>query len=190
MTKDIIIFIILKVCDTMKLNLFDVFTSKGKVRTEELTYEPDIFTVSQMTYPIIEKSPVRIILENIKNGKVRLKGSFEFVLEVPCDRCLSPVNERILCEFDQELLSNEKKASTDEDYDDSFMHDMEFDIEEFVNMYVLMNMPSKVLCHEDCKGLCLVCGHNLNESDCGCDSFVPDPRMAEIADIFYASKEV
>ncbi len=42
---------------------------------------------------------------------------------------------------------------------------------------------------DDCKGICPVCGQNLNEKECGCDTFVPDPRMAVIQDIF-KNKEV
>ena len=53
------------------------------------------------------------------------------------------------------------------------------------------NMPTKILCKPDCKGICKVCGKNLNEGDCGCDQFVPDPRMAAIKDIYDAfNKEV
>ena len=51
-------------------------------------------------------------------------------------------------------------------------------------------MPVKVLCRPDCKEICKKCGHNLNDGDCGCDTFVPDPRMAAIKDIFNANKEV
>ena len=45
-------------------------------------------------------------------------------------------------------------------------------------------------CKEDCKGLCPVCGTNLNEKECGCDRTVADPRMAAIQDIFKNFKEV
>ena len=48
----------------------------------------------------------------------------------------------------------------------------------------------KILCKEDCKGLCSVCGKDLNEGKCDCDTFVPDPRMAAIMDIFRENKEV
>jgi len=48
----------------------------------------------------------------------------------------------------------------------------------------------KILCREDCKGVCPVCGQNRNERDCGCDTFVPDPRMAAINTIFHGNKEV
>ena len=123
-------------------------------------------------------------------AQIRLTGNFSVVLEIPCDRCLTPCNETVECEFDQELFSEEELSKLDEAEEVSFLHNTEFDVYDFVNLNVLMNMPSKVLCQDDCKGLCPVCGSNLNETDCGCDSFVPDPRMARIADIFNESKEV
>ena len=55
---------------------------------------------------------------------------------------------------------------------------------------VVPKLPSRVLCKEDCKGLCPVCGTNLNEKECGCDRTVADPRMAAIQDIFKNFKEV
>ena len=48
----------------------------------------------------------------------------------------------------------------------------------------------KFLCRPDCKGLCSVCGKDLNEGACGCDTFVPDPRLAAIRDILNGDKEV
>ena len=72
----------------------------------------------------------------------------------------------------------------------SFMEGYQLNAETFVYNEIMGNWPAKILCKEDCKGLCLVCGQNLNERDCGCDTFVPDPRMAVIQDIFNAYKEV
>ena len=53
-----------------------------------------------------------------------------------------------------------------------------------------MNWPAKVLCGEDCKGICPVCGANRNEKDCGCDTVVLDPRMQKFQDVFKDFKEV
>lgn len=177
-------------CETIKLDLIDVFTSMGKIRTEELSYDFTEFDLTHTTYPVVSKSPISLRFEAIEVGKIRLTGNFSVVLEIPCDRCLTPCNETVECEFDQELFSEEELSKLDEAEEVSFLHNTEFDVYDFVNLNVLMNMPSKVLCQDDCKGLCPVCGSNLNETDCGCDSFVPDPRMARIADIFNESKEV
>lgn len=55
---------------------------------------------------------------------------------------------------------------------------------------VLINWPMRVLCKEDCKGICSRCGANLNQGSCDCDTADLDPRMAVISDIFKNFKEV
>ncbi|MDE7017325.1 MAG: DUF177 domain-containing protein, partial [Lachnospiraceae bacterium] len=64
------------------------------------------------------------------------------------------------------------------------------DVEGLLNNEIIINWPRKVLCRPDCKGICLQCGKDLNVGSCECDTFVPDPRMAVIKDIFSANKEV
>lgn len=178
-------------CETIKIDLFDVFTSGGKTRTEYVEYQEPSYNLTGVSYQVIEADKIELIFKSEEVGKVHLTGSFRVVLEIPCDRCLKPLRKEINCEFDQWLFSEMYKSKLgDEDAEaDCFLQGSEFDVYEFVNLCVLMNMPSKVLCKDDCKGLCPVCGQDKNENDCGCDSFVPDPRMAAIADIFYASKK-
>ena len=55
---------------------------------------------------------------------------------------------------------------------------------------ILMRWPIRVLCREDCKGICSQCGANLNYTQCGCEKEATDPRMAAIKDIFSKFKEV
>lgn len=175
-------------CETIKLNLFDVFTTNGKTRTEELEYPFKEYCLADATYPVASKSPVKLVFHAFEPGKIRLTGKFSIELVIPCDRCLEDVNVLIDCEFDSVLYSTNEETD-DENEDNSFLQGNDFDVYDFVNSNVLMNMPSKVLCMEDCKGLCPVCGNNLNHRECGCDTFVPDPRMAVISDIFNASKD-
>jgi uncharacterized protein len=52
------------------------------------------------------------------------------------------------------------------------------DLDPVVREQLLLALPSYPVCQEACKGLCSVCGANLNERDCGCDRHVPDPRWA------------
>ena len=64
------------------------------------------------------------------------------------------------------------------------------DVDTLVYDEVLIELPYQVLCSEDCKGLCKVCGQDLNSGSCQCDQQVLDPRMAVIRDIFNNFKEV
>ncbi|MCD7905534.1 MAG: DUF177 domain-containing protein [Clostridiales bacterium] len=54
------------------------------------------------------------------------------------------------------------------------------DLEPLVYAELLLNFPMKNLCREDCKGLCIKCGHNLNEGDCGCDRFIGNPEFEKL----------
>lgn len=174
----------------MLINLTDVFTSEGKDRRESLAYEKDSFFHMGNNYKILEKSPVDLTFTNMESGKVLIKGDFKLALEIPCDRCLEMVKVPLEVSFEQEIVSPDHADQEEEQSQQNFMLGYEFDAEAFVNGEILINMPVKVLCKPDCKGICKQCGHNLNEGDCGCDTFVPDPRMAAIKDIFNANKEV
>jgi uncharacterized protein len=70
------------------------------------------------------------------------------------------------------------------------MDGYQLNVDDLLTNEIVINWPMKVLCKPDCKGICRQCGKDLNTGTCGCDTFVPDPRMAVIKDIFDASKEV
>ena len=174
----------------IKLDLFDVFSSRGRVLNKVVEIKLDNFDRTGVSYPVKDLSNISLKFENIDDGKVKVNAFFDITLLIPCDRCLKDVEEKLNCEYETILMTDEVRESEDDADELSYFEGHEFYVDEFVSLIVLMNMPSKVLCCDDCKGLCPVCGNNLNEHDCGCDSFVPDPRMARIADIFNASKEV
>lgn len=174
----------------MLINLTDVFTSAGKDRRESLIYEPDFFSYMGNTYRIQEKSPVAFSFSNTGNGRALIKGSLNLTMEIPCDRCLQTVKVPLEIAFEQEVFSPDADEQSEDQDEQSFMQGYELDVEAFVNNEILIHMPVKVLCRPDCRGICKKCGHNLNEGECGCDTFVPDPRMAAIKDIFNADKEV
>ncbi|GFI45828.1 putative protein [Lachnospiraceae bacterium] len=174
----------------MLMNLTDVFTSEGKDRRETLCYQPEEFSYMGNCYRICEKSPITMNFTNIGIGKVLVQGNIKVVLEIPCDRCLQDVRTPLEIAFGQEVLSPEAGGQADNQDGQAFMQGYGLDTEAFINGEILINMPVKILCKPDCKGICKKCGHNLNQGDCGCDTFVPDPRMAAIKDIFNASKEV
>lgn len=173
----------------MVISLTDVFTSEGKERTESPVAELESVSHMGIRYPVCEKSPVDLHFSNIGKGKVLMEGGMRLVLEIPCDRCLRPVREELALSFSQELYSPEMLDVSEQD-EQSFLHGNELDVEALLESEILINMPVKVLCRPDCRGICKRCGHNLNDGECGCDTFVPDPRMAAIKDIFNANKEV
>ena len=69
--------------------------------------------------------------------------------------------------------------------DDSYLvvEDGLLDIEELVVSDILLALPSKFLCKTDCKGLCPVCGTNLNDSECSCEKKQFDPRLEALKEL-------
>ena len=174
----------------MLVNLSDVFTSEGKKTDLQVELEMNRCMSRSGEYEIVEKSPVCFSFENVAKEKVRIKGTARLKFSAFCDRCLTEVPTVLELSFDRIVVSPEV-AEDDEDVDDlSFMEGYQLDVETFVYNEIIENWPAKILCKEDCKGICPVCGQNRNIRDCGCDTFVPDPRMAVIQDIFNGNKEV
>ncbi|MEI3507380.1 MAG: DUF177 domain-containing protein [Anaerotignum faecicola] len=66
----------------------------------------------------------------------------------------------------------------------------QIDLADFVKRGIIGELPMKVLCREDCKGLCPVCGKDLNEGDCGCDRTIRDPRFESLRALFSDDEEV
>lgn len=174
----------------MLVNLSDVLTSEGRREKKEIPLEMTVFENSQGSFSITEKRPVNFLLTNVEAGKARIEGSVTLTFQVNCDRCLTEMPMTMTIDFEHYVFSPEVR-SDDEDMDDqSFMDGYQLDVEAFICGEIMVNWPSKLLCRRDCRGICPKCGQNLNVADCGCDTFVPDPRMAAIQDIFNASKEV
>lgn len=174
----------------MLVNLSDVFTSEGRQISKEIPLEMVRFENRWGEFKIIEKSPVAFTFTNIEPHKAKVDGNVSLKFIASCDRCLAEVPVVLEFAFER-LVTSPEVTVEDEEVDDlSFMEGYQLDVEAFVYNEILGNWPAKILCKEDCKGLCLKCGQNLNERDCGCDTFVPDPRMAVIQDIFNANKEV
>ena len=121
-----------------------------------------------------------ISLENADGRKLNLKGEADLELEIPCARCLNPVPYRLELRFEYETGIDETE------YIDGY----NLDVDQLIHDEALLVWPERVLCREDCKGLCSICGHDLNKGPCGCEDTAADPRMAKILDIFNKFKEV
>lgn len=174
----------------MLVNLSDVLTSEGKVETVTVPLEMTSFKSRLGEFSITEKSPVAFTFTNIGVNKAKVEGSAELKFETRCDRCLTEVPTTLTLQFDRVVASPGTATEDEEDDEHSFMEGFQLDVEAFVYHEILLNWPVKILCTTNCKGVCPVCGQNRNKKDCGCDTFVPDPRMAAIQDIFNANKEV
>lgn len=174
----------------MLVNLTDVFTSEGKVVEKTIPLEMTEFHSNAGDFQITDKSPVQLTMSNLGVGKALVEGTASVTLLMACDRCLEDVSVAMELKFQREISSADAQESTVDDENQDVVEGGQLNVETLINNEILINLPDKVLCEEDCKGICKQCGQNLNKGDCGCDDFVPDPRMAAIKDIFNAKREV
>lgn len=120
---------------------------------------------------------------------IRVKGRLATALELMCARCLEPLKQDVQREFD--LLyrpagadaGRDEMSVTDAEAEISYYEGEGLALEDVVREQVLLAVPLKVTCQEDCKGLCPHCGLNLNEGKCSCTVEMEEPRWAALKDI-------
>lgn len=99
-----------------------------------------------------------------RTGIVYLNFSVDFSLEIVCDRCLKELNRDYHFDFEH-IVVNSASGNNDE----YIVADGEsIELNDIAVSDLLLQFPTKFLCNEDCKGLCMVCGCDLNESECDC----------------------
>ncbi|MGN0586758.1 MAG: YceD family protein [Oscillospiraceae bacterium] len=97
-------------------------------------------------------------------GIVILDYTVMFTLNAVCDRCLAEFEREFSCDFEHILV---RSVNTDND-EYIVTESDQLDMDELVIMDMLLQIPSKMLCREDCKGLCPHCGTDLNYNECNC----------------------
>lgn len=173
------------------LNLTDVILTDGKVLQTQAPLIVETLDFPFGSFPVVSKTPLTLTVENRGKKVLWMSGSIRLTVLIPCARCLEEVQTDLPLAFEREIdmkLTDEERLSALDESD--FLNGYNLDVDKLVYGEALLNWPTRVLCKEDCKGLCRVCGQNLNRGTCSCDPTELDPRMAKIRDIFSNFKEV
>jgi uncharacterized protein len=133
---------------------------------------------------ICEQHGKRELIEDI-----RVAGSFSTRLELTCARCLEPIAREIGKKFD--LLyrpqgsdaGKEELSVTAADAEIGYYQGEGLLLEDLLREQVLLALPLRTICKEECKGLCPHCGKNLNSEQCSCAGPLEDSRWAALKDI-------
>ena len=124
---------------------------------------------------------------HLSGGKslLRIRGQIDLQLSAPCSRCLDDVSISESLIIDRSVDFEKVREGLIDDINDiCFMKEESLDTDVLVYNELIPHLPMKILCREDCAGLCPVCGHNLNLGDCGCERSSPNLQMSAIMDIF------
>lgn len=115
-------------------------------------------------------------------GYMRLSLSVSVEYNTECARCLSPVSGSFDLTFERTVTTEENNKENEEDgvYDDEYVviSDGAIDVDEEIREELLLSFPQRLLCREDCEGLCPKCGKPKSLGDCGCETKEIDPRLA------------
>lgn len=177
----------------MMINLYDVLSVKGKEMTIETELAKQQVRFQGEVIGVTCKSPVTISLKHVNKDMVEVNFSVSVTVERTCSRCLGDVTSDYLLEIKRviNVATKEASAGNSNEFDEiSYIEDCTLDVDMLVLDELYTVLPMNVLCKDACKGICKVCGTNLNKSTCDCDQTVPDPRMAVFSDIFNQFKEV
>ncbi len=175
----------------MNLDLSEFLSVSDKKGHFDVPIEMEKFKTKRTSNRIIEKSSVSIDLRNLGKKKVFMDAKFNVTIVFPCDRCVEDVPKEFDINVSKEIDLNLTDEDRIEQLDEMpYIDDTCLDVEKFVYNELLVNLPMKVLCKSDCKGICNRCGVNLNSQSCDCDTKELDPRMSKILDVFNNFKEV
>ena len=153
----------------------------------------DLGTDARQVAPLQAKGKAELIEENRGHKEIlddiRLVGSLQTDVEIACARCLEPVRQSVNRDF--ELLyrpqgadkTKEEAAVSKGETEISYYEGDGLRLEDVLREQVLLAIPYRALCQENCKGLCPTCGRNLNSGECDCEEARPDPRWNALGNL-------
>lgn len=161
-------------------NLRNVKLRAGEQFRDAVEVELEPLALGGQRYvPVPEKPEAVLTLTQTSSGLVL---ELELAVRVlgPCVRCLADAG------LDVEVSSREYQASSPGEADElttPYLADSRLDLSAWAHDAVALALPDKILCREDCAGLCPVCGRDLNREPHDHEGEEADPRWAALADL-------
>ena len=141
----------------------------GRLKSDpgEFEYFDFQFCPSESLEDCVILSPVHVTGSVTFGGNLfLLAGRLSVKTQLSCSRCLTPVDKEIVFEFEEEFEEREYPGE-----------DAVMDLVEIASQLWITSVPMRILCREDCKGLCPICGKDLNGGECDCQKDNVDPRL-------------
>lgn len=161
----------------MTLDISELLRKRVDVLPFKVAY--DIGIIEREDFKLILKSPLEVSGNaTYDNHMVNLKGNITGIIEAQCSRCLEPFDFPLNIEFDEffsKLESDEEVYPFEEEI---------IDLKDMIVDNLILSVPLRFICSEECKGLCPECGINLNRHQCNCNKNNIDPRLAVLKDLF------
>ncbi|MGI6361882.1 MAG: YceD family protein [Bacillota bacterium] len=126
-----------------------------------------------------------------KDGIIKITATATANLRVKCDRCTQSFSKKLTVEIDALYALNDDQPDWDGEQNIYGFSGETIDLMPEFSRQIFMAFPLKILCRDDCRGLCPLCGCNLNLNQCSCKDDQIDPRLAKLKEfVFDDEREV
>ncbi len=134
--------------------------------------------------PFMNKVNISLVLQKLHN-QVVLETELKLNVRFECDRCASDFFTTLVTNYKMVYLFGNNPQENEESINVIYLPTdaSEIFLDNDIRDYALLAIPMKKLCKEDCKGLCLECGNNLNEGACTCMAQEVDPRWLPLKEL-------
>jgi uncharacterized protein len=164
----------------VRVERFDVGTlglASGEGRSVELEVPVEELSFGGQTYSAGGHAPARLDVSHTTTGHA-LRLRFEVELHGPCTRCLEDAGARV--EVDAREVD---QPGGDDELRSPYVEEDVIDLRAWARDALALALPERILCGEDCRGLCTVCGANLNAEPDHAHEREPDPRWAKLSEL-------
>ena len=155
------------------------------------THKEFDFNFPQLELPpdLVLKDLLGKIAISVTEDGVVAEGDLKGVIDLECSRCLEEYHQPLDIQF-TEIFSAHPAEISENDLDEQPLPaDGSLDLGPILRDYASLEIPIRQLCSQECKGLCPVCGTNLNQKDCGHKVESIDPRMEGLKGLLEKSEE-
>ena len=175
----------------MIISLSEIMSVKRQVKSIQAPFELKSISFNYMEHKVVKSRPIDLVVAHTGEKKVEIDGKTKVTLLIPCYRCLNDVEVEFDIHTQKELNFNTKNEDEiNELKEANYLNEYDLDLDLLVHDEIILDFPMKVLCNNNCKGLCSNCGTDLSKGSCNCEDTSLDPRMAAIQDVFNEFKEV
>jgi uncharacterized protein len=166
----------------MKINISDITKINGAVL--DIEFHENMENLNSITDGFIFDKAVSFHGQLVNNsGVLSLNGKLHAEYSTKCYRCLTELEGIIESSVREDFIDKGKDTEGEAyTYEGNFI-----DLDKVLQDNIILNLPARQVCSNNCKGLCNQCGSNLNEKPCECSEEVNDPRMEVLKNFFNKS---
>ena len=164
----------------MIINLEEIFLHGKPLKIDHYPINIDVQDLPRQDIKNC-KAEACVSIEKVMSD-VYLEAEVNLAFDCLCDNCVESIKKNLSFSFKHLPVVKEE---ADSDVDCISVKDYKLDLDSLIIEDIILEFPSKILCSNDCLGLCLKCGKNLNHGDCGCAKKSVDPRLEALKSWLY-----